>query len=130
MGQGKAPGREHGRASEHRHGEASRAGDARGEPQAHERCGDQATATQQDDQGQHSLRWGSRLAPHSDSHPAHYQCPTRKLSPDHPPKGEDTRALVEQTTVVDPQRLGRSIGRLDASEIRAVDSALALVLGL
>ena len=44
--------------------------------------------------------------------------------------GEETRVLVEQTTVVDPQRLGRSAGRLDASEQRAVDDALMLVLGL
>lgn len=42
----------------------------------------------------------------------------------------ETRVLVEQTTVVDPERLGRSRGRLDAREIRAVDDALALVLGL
>ena len=44
--------------------------------------------------------------------------------------GEDTRVLVEQTTVVDPRRLGRSAGRLDAHELRAVDEALTLVLGL
>jgi mRNA interferase MazF len=44
--------------------------------------------------------------------------------------GTETRVLVEQTTVVDPQRLGRSAGRLDAAELRAVDEALALVLGL
>ena len=44
--------------------------------------------------------------------------------------GEETRVLVEQTTVVDPQRLGRSAGRLDAHELRAVDEALMLVLGL
>jgi mRNA interferase MazF len=44
--------------------------------------------------------------------------------------GEETRVLVEQTTVVDPQRLGRSAGRLDADELRDVDDALALVLGL
>jgi mRNA interferase MazF len=44
--------------------------------------------------------------------------------------GAETRVLVEQTTVVDPQRLGRSAGRLDASELRAVDEALTLVLGL
>ena len=43
---------------------------------------------------------------------------------------QETRVLVEQTTVVDPQRLGRSAGRLDASELRAVDDALTLVLGL
>jgi mRNA interferase MazF len=42
----------------------------------------------------------------------------------------ETRVLVEQTTVVDPERLGRSAGRLDAGELRAVDEALALVLGL
>jgi mRNA interferase MazF len=42
----------------------------------------------------------------------------------------DTRVLVEQTTVVDPQRLGPSAGRLEASELRSVDEALVLVLGL
>lgn len=42
----------------------------------------------------------------------------------------ETSVLVEQTTVVDPQRLGRSAGRLDASELRAVDEALALILGI
>lgn len=45
-------------------------------------------------------------------------------------KGGDTRVLVEQTAVVDPQRLGRSAGRLDARELRSVDDALMLVLGL
>ena len=44
--------------------------------------------------------------------------------------GEETRVLVEQTAVVDPQRLGRSAGRLGAHELRAVDEALMLVLGL
>lgn len=44
--------------------------------------------------------------------------------------GDETRVLVEQTTVVDPVRLGRSAGRLDSDELRAVDEALALVLGL
>ena len=44
--------------------------------------------------------------------------------------GAETRALVEQTTVVDPERLGDSAGRLSASEINALDEALALVLGL
>ncbi len=43
---------------------------------------------------------------------------------------EETRVLVEQTTVVDPQRLGRSAGRLDTDELRSVDEALMLVLGL
>jgi mRNA interferase MazF len=44
--------------------------------------------------------------------------------------GLETRVLVEQTTVVDPQRLGRSAGRLDASELRSIDDALSLILGL
>jgi mRNA interferase MazF len=44
--------------------------------------------------------------------------------------GTQTRVLVEQTTVVDPQRLGRSAGRLEPGEMRAVDEALALLLGL
>lgn len=44
--------------------------------------------------------------------------------------GTQTRILVEQTTVVDPERLGRSAGRLDANELQAVDEALALILGI
>lgn len=44
--------------------------------------------------------------------------------------GAETRALVEQTTVVDPQRLGPSAGRLGTNEIHALDEALALILGL
>src|SRR6266567_6311698 len=44
--------------------------------------------------------------------------------------GQQTRVLAEQTTVVDPERLGRSAGRLAASELRSVDEALALILGL
>ena len=45
-------------------------------------------------------------------------------------EGQETRVLVEQTTVVDPQRLGRSAGRLDTGELRSVDEALMLVLAL
>lgn len=44
--------------------------------------------------------------------------------------GGETRVLVEQTTVVDPERMGRSAGQLDALELRAIDEALMLVLGL
>jgi mRNA interferase MazF len=43
---------------------------------------------------------------------------------------EETRVLVEQTTVIDPQRLGGSAGRLDAGELGSIDEALMLVLGL
>jgi mRNA interferase MazF len=45
-------------------------------------------------------------------------------------ESRQTRVVVEQTTVVDPQRLGRSAGRLEAGELRAVDDALSLILGL
>jgi mRNA interferase MazF len=45
-------------------------------------------------------------------------------------EGTPTRILVEQTTVVDPRRLGRSAGRLDPFERQAVDEALAVVLAL
>jgi len=44
--------------------------------------------------------------------------------------GRETRVLVEQTTVVDPERLGRSAGRLDEREVRSVDEALALIFDL
>jgi mRNA interferase MazF len=44
--------------------------------------------------------------------------------------GADTRVLVEQTSVVDPERLGGPAGRLEANELRAVDDALALILGI
>jgi mRNA interferase MazF len=44
--------------------------------------------------------------------------------------GTQARVLVEQTAVVDPQRLGDSAGRLDAAEIDAVDAALRLLLAL
>jgi mRNA interferase MazF len=45
-------------------------------------------------------------------------------------EGIETRVLVEQTTVADPERLGASAGRLDVAELRAVDEALALILGI
>lgn len=44
--------------------------------------------------------------------------------------GRRTRVLVEQTAAVDPQRLGESAGRLGNEEMRQVDAALRLVLGL
>ena len=45
-------------------------------------------------------------------------------------EGHETRVLVAQTAVVDPQRLGRSAGRLETNELRSLDDALMLVLGL
>jgi mRNA interferase MazF len=45
-------------------------------------------------------------------------------------QGQTTRVLVEQLRAIDIERLGESAGRLSAAEQRAVDDALALVLGL
>lgn len=45
-------------------------------------------------------------------------------------KDQTTRVLVEQLRAIDIERLGESAGRLSAAEQRAVDEALALVLGL
>ncbi len=44
--------------------------------------------------------------------------------------GQPTRVLAEQTTSIDPQRLGAGAGFLSGSELRRVDAALRLVLDL
>jgi mRNA-degrading endonuclease toxin of MazEF toxin-antitoxin module len=44
--------------------------------------------------------------------------------------GSLTRVLVEQIGAVDPSRLGESHGLLARDELRDVDRALAIVLGL
>jgi len=45
-------------------------------------------------------------------------------------RGQATRVLVEQLRAVDLDRLREQVGRLSFSEQRAVDDALALVLGI
>ena len=45
-------------------------------------------------------------------------------------RGRRTRVLVEQTAAVDPRRLWEVAGRLTSEEMRQVDAALRLVLGL
>lgn len=45
-------------------------------------------------------------------------------------QGRATRVLVEQTTPVAPDRLGPSVGRLTATELRALDEAVERVFGL
>jgi mRNA interferase MazF len=64
------------------------------------------------------------VAPTSRSAPARSFRPLIELG------GESTRVLVEQMTAVSTERLGDSAGRLNAQELRAVDEALAVVLGL
>lgn len=45
--------------------------------------------------------------------------------------GIKTRVMAEQLTVIDPQaRLGEFAGRLDSSELQALDAALQVVLAL
>lgn len=44
--------------------------------------------------------------------------------------GERTRVLLEQTTAVAYERLGRSLGVLSPGEQRLVDDALVLVFAL
>jgi mRNA interferase MazF len=45
-------------------------------------------------------------------------------------EGGSTRVLVEQLSAVDPSRLGESVGHLGHDELREVDRALNVVLGL
>jgi mRNA interferase MazF len=44
--------------------------------------------------------------------------------------GQDVRVLVEQTTAVDPQRLGEFAGRLSRGELMEINVALRAVLEL
>jgi mRNA interferase MazF len=44
--------------------------------------------------------------------------------------GRTTRVLAEQTTAIDPGRLGHSVGYLSLEELRQLDAALRIVLGL
>lgn len=62
--------------------------------------------------------------------PTSTAAPPRSFRPTIEIDGSPTRVLVEQTTAVSPERLGDSVGRLSASELRDLDAALALVLGL
>lgn len=64
------------------------------------------------------------IAPTSTSAPPRSFRPTIEIG------GTTTRVLVEQTTAVSLDRLGDSAGRLTAAELRDLDAALALVLGL
>ena len=56
--------------------------------------------------------------------------PPRSFRPAIEIEGERSRVLVEQTTAVSTDRLGASVGRMSAAELRDLDAALALVFGL
>jgi mRNA interferase MazF len=62
--------------------------------------------------------------------PTSTSAPGRSFRPTIEVDGLPTRVLVEQTTAISRDRLGRSAGRLSAAELRDVDASLALVLGL
>jgi len=62
--------------------------------------------------------------------PTSTAAPPRSFRPTIDLHRSSTRVLVEQTTAVSPDRLGESVGRLSASELSDLDTALALVLGL
>jgi mRNA interferase MazF len=62
--------------------------------------------------------------------PTSTAAPPRSFRPTIDLDGSSTRVLVEQTTAVSRDRFGESVGRLSASELRDLDTALALVLGL
>ena len=62
--------------------------------------------------------------------PTSSSAPPRSFRPTIELGGSPTRVLVEQTTAISPDRLGASVGRLSTSELRDVDNALELVLGL
>jgi mRNA interferase MazF len=62
--------------------------------------------------------------------PTSTSAPPRSFRPSIDIDGTATRVLVEQTTAISPEQLGRSLGRLDAAELRALDAALLVVLGL
>ena len=62
--------------------------------------------------------------------PTSTAAPPRSFRPAIELEGSSTRVLVEQTTAVSTDRLGESAGRLSASELRDLDTALALVFGL
>jgi len=62
--------------------------------------------------------------------PTSSSAPPRSFRPTIVLEGSPTRVLVEQTTAVSPDRLGDSVGSLSTAELRDLDAALAIVLGL
>lgn len=62
--------------------------------------------------------------------PTSRSAPPRSFRPLIEIGGTPTRVMVEQLTAIDPERLGRSAGRLSTDEIAHVDAALALLIGI
>jgi mRNA interferase MazF len=62
--------------------------------------------------------------------PTSTSAPAATFHPEMSVEGRPTRVLAEQTSAVDPQRLGESAGHLSVDELRQVDAALRLLLVL
>lgn len=86
----------------------------------HEQQGHRFAVVVQSDDFEALSTW--LVAPTSTSaRPATFR-PTVKVN------GDETLVLAEQTSTVDPSRLGERVGHLASDELRAVDAALRLVL--
>lgn len=62
--------------------------------------------------------------------PTSRSAPRRSFRPTIEVSGKRTRVFVEQTTAITLDWLGDSLGRLSTGELRDIDAALAVVLGL
>lgn len=62
--------------------------------------------------------------------PTSRSAPARSFRPAIELDGEQTRVLIEQTMALAHDRLGNSVGCLSAEEVRNLDAALALVVGI
>ena len=62
--------------------------------------------------------------------PTSRSAPARSFRPAIELRGQRARVLVEQITAVTTDRLGDSVGRLAADELRSLDEALSVVFGL
>lgn len=62
--------------------------------------------------------------------PTSRSAPPRGFRPTITISNDSTQVLVEQTTAVDPTRLGELVGHVSREELKEIDTALRLVLEL
>ena len=62
--------------------------------------------------------------------PTSQSAPAASFHPEVAPAGEPTRVLCEMVGAVDSRKLGKHVGHLTLDEMRGIDVALLLVLGL
>jgi mRNA interferase MazF len=91
-------------------------------PQGHEQHGERYAVVVQANAYEHLSTW--LVAPTTTKSFGSMIHPTIDLL------GQEVRILVEQTTAVDPQRLGEFAGRLSHAELMEVNVALRAVLDL